>query len=137
MADKTTQFKFQVAKKKPAQQVVFGWASVAVDDDGNAIIDKQGDIIEPDELEKAVYDYVLTSRDGGEMHERGGTGTLIESIIMTPEKAQAMGIPDVKKVAWWVGYKIHDPEVWKKVESGDYSEFSIEGKAKRIETDAD
>ena len=34
--------------------------------------DFQGDMIDPETLEKAVYDYVEESRDGGEMHKRLG-----------------------------------------------------------------
>jgi hypothetical protein len=30
---------------------------------------------------------------------------------------------------WWVGFKVDDPEVWAKVESGEYKMFSIGGTA--------
>ena len=41
----------EIKKLDPAQNLVFGWASVAITVDGNQVIDKQGDIIPTDELE--------------------------------------------------------------------------------------
>ena len=40
-----------------------------------------------DELEKAAYQYVLNSRDGGEMHVRKGVSTMVESVVLTKESA--------------------------------------------------
>lgn len=66
------------------------------------------------------------------MHERGGCAELVESIIFTPEKLKALGLPkDSLKTSWWIGFYVTDDEVWKKVKSGEYSMFSIEGKAFR------
>ena len=36
----------------------FGWASVAIAENGETLEDWQGDIIEPDELESAAYKFV-------------------------------------------------------------------------------
>lgn len=67
------------------------------------------------------------------MHERGGIGVLIESIMFTKEKVRAMGIPEgTVPEGWWVGFHVTDPEVWEKVKNGTYSMFSIEGEAQRI-----
>ena len=108
--------------------IVFGWASVAKDTSGRPVFDWQGDIFEPEVLEEAVYDYVLNFRDGGEMHKKRGVATLIESVIFTKEKMASMGIPEgIVPEGWWVGYKIHDPDVIAKVKSGFYKMFSIEG----------
>ena len=49
-----------VQKMVPDQQLIFGWASV-VEKNGVLIIDKQGDIITPETLEDAAYDFVLHS----------------------------------------------------------------------------
>lgn len=49
--------------------------------------------MEPEELENAAYEFVLLYREGGEMHERDGAAVLIESVVFTEEKMQAMGIP--------------------------------------------
>ena len=96
--------------------------------------DFQGDMIDPETLEKAVYDYVEESRDGGEMYKRLGVATLIESIVFTKEKMSALGIPDgTIPEGWWVGFRVSDPDVWEKVKDGTYKMFSIEGTGERVE----
>lgn len=126
---------FEIAKTADDQRLVFGWLSVSQDEDGNTVIDSQGDMIEPEELEKAAYDYVLYARAAGEMHERiEGVGRLVESIVFTKEKQEALGIPPgLLPVGWWVGFKVDDPDVWQKIKSGEYRAFSIGGTGFREE----
>lgn len=116
---------------------VFGWASV-VEVDGQPVIDRQGDWITPDEIEKAAYEYVIKSRVGGHQHKRTEQGAfhasdMIESIVFTPEKIAKMGLPDDFPVGWWVGYKVRDDETWAKVKKGDITGFSIHGRGKRAQ----
>lgn len=121
-----------VIKSDDDSRLVFGWANVAVRVDGEQIIDWQGDAIDTEDLEKAAYSYVADFGTAGEMHQRGGVGHVIESIIFTKEKAEALGIPaDILPEGWWIGFKITDDEVWEKIKSGEYSMFSIEGEAIR------
>lgn len=102
--------------------------------DGELIEDWQGDIIEPEELENAAYEYVRLYGDSGEMHERGGVAVLIESVVFTEEKMQAMGISaGTLPIGWWIGFKVTDEDVWQKVKDGTYPMFSIEGEAERVE----
>lgn len=125
---------FLVAKTEPDKMLVFGWANAATRKDGAQIEDLQGDVIDPDELEKAAYDHVLRFRSAGERHDPRlrSKGRLIESCVFTKEKQAAMGIPPgVLGEAWWVGYKIDDPDAWAKIKSGEYKMFSVEGKGKR------
>lgn len=120
---------FTIAKLDEDERTVFGWASVAADAGGDLLVDHHSDIIEPAELEKAAYEYVLKFRGAGEMHRGQSVGQLVESLVMTPEKARAMGIRQPMATAWWVGYKIDDPEVFAKIKDGTYSMFSIQGTA--------
>ena len=116
--------------------LAFGWASVAVRTDGEQVEDLQGDIIDPEDLEEAVYDYVQFYGDGGEMHRRGGVAKLVESVVFTKEKARSMGIPDgTVPEGWWIGFRVLDPDVWDKVKDGTYSMFSIEGTGARVEVE--
>ena len=62
--------RFKIAKSDDDKHLAFGWANVAIRADGEEIEDWQEDIIEPEELENAAYQYVLLYREGGEMHER-------------------------------------------------------------------
>lgn len=114
------------------QRLVFGWANVALAADGSQILDSHQDMIDPDVLEKAAYDYVLRFRDAGQMHSGGSVGRLVECFMVTPEKLAAMGLaPDALPIAMWVGFKIDDPDVWDKVKKGEYPMFSIQGRAVR------
>jgi hypothetical protein len=126
------------------KRLAFGWASV-VSLDGQPVLDKQGDLIDPDEIEKAAYQYMLVSRKGGEMHKRrtGPDGQdepvhvadIVESFVVTPEKIEKMGLPEDMPQGWWVGYKVHDDEAWRKVKNGEYKGFSIHGRGRRTPTE--
>lgn len=126
--------KFTITKTEPDKMLVFGWGNVAITKDGEQVTDLQGDVIDPEELEKAAYDHVLNFRNTGERHDPGlrRKGRLVESCVFTKEKQEAMGIPPgTVPEGWWVGYKIDDPDAWEKIKKGDYQMFSIEGKGQR------
>ena len=57
-----TKRKFQVKKTNNEKMQAFGWASVAIAENGETLEDWQGDIIEPDELESAAYKFVEIGR---------------------------------------------------------------------------
>lgn len=114
------------------QRLIFGWANVAATADGQPVVDSHGDIIPPEVLEKAAYQFNLTFRDAGQMHSGGSVGRLVESFMSTPDKLEAMGLQrDAMPVGLWVGFKIDDADVWAKVKSGEYPMFSIQGRARR------
>lgn len=126
--------KFKIAKKDDDKMLAFGWANVSITVDGEVVEDYQEDIVEPEVLEAAAYTFVELYREGGEMHERGGAAVMVESVVFTEEKMQAMGIPEgTLPVGWWIGFKVTDTDVWEKVKDGTYSMFSIEGEAIREE----
>lgn len=129
----------QIAKYKDDDQLVFGWASVAKDAQGNRPLDWQGDVIDPEDLEEAVYKFNLEFRESNDMHQPNSVnGTLVESVMFTKAKMQAMGIPEgTVPEGWWVGFKIDDTVAYQKVKQGIYKMFSIEGSAKRIPVNLD
>jgi cation transport regulator ChaB len=126
---------FVVSKVDQDQQKIFGWASVTMIGD-EVVVDKQEDIIPDDELEKAAHDYCLYHRVQGDMHERMGVGRLIESALFNQERWD-LGFrhidPDtgLRKFGWFVGFRVDDPGVWKRIKDGELPEFSIGGKATR------
>lgn len=121
-----------VSKVDTERQLVFGWASVAVAKAGDPLVDKQGDMIEPDVLEDAAYEFVLNFREADEMHQQVTKGHLVESLAVTPDKLEAMGLaPDALPLGWWLGFKV-DADTFAKVKSGHYKMFSIEGTAERV-----
>lgn len=123
----------EISKADAPRGLVFGWAQIAQRADGTTLVDKQGDFIDdPSELEDAAYDFVLNSRDGGEMHVRKGVSRLVESFMGTEEKYKAMGIPEgTLPIGWWTGWKIDDPAVIAKVQRGEYPQFSVHGRGIR------
>ena len=128
------QVNFEVKKSVDDKKQVFGWANVAEDEQGNLLEDYQGDSITSEELEKTAYDYVLKFRDAGERHNPAlrKKGKMIESIVFTKEKLQALGSPeDSLPCGWWVGFQITDDNTWEKIKKGEYNMFSIEGTGQR------
>lgn len=130
-----------ISKVDDDKRQVFGWASVT-DLNGEPVTDRQNDWIAADELEKAVYDYVLKSRVGGTMHERVGksqpkaTSEMIESFVITPEKIEKMGLPEGSlPIGWWTGFQVRDENTWDKVKKGELMSFSIHGMGKRQKVD--
>lgn len=123
-----------ITKSDDEKMLAFGWANVSISTEGEVVEDLQDDIIEPEELETAAYRFVEFYREGGEMHEEKGKAVLVESVVFTKEKMEAIGIPEgTLPVGWWIGFKVLDKDVWEKVKNGEYPMFSIEGTAKRIE----
>jgi hypothetical protein len=126
------QFEFAITKMDAAQRLVFGWAMISKTAAGVLVTDLQGDQIEPEDLEKAAYEFVLNKRAAGEMHTGNAQGQLVESIVFTPEKMAKMGIPEgVLPSAHWVGFLL-TPELFKKVQNGTRMMFSIQGDAERV-----
>jgi hypothetical protein len=126
----------KIMKTDDEKQMIFGWASM-VQKGEYLIVDKQGDMILPEELESAAYDYVLEARDHGERHQVLGTGKMVESMVFTDDKQKALGI-SIKDadgdqlVGWWTGFKVND-DLWAKHKSGEYLEFSIGGSSASTE----
>lgn len=122
-----------IAKVNEDEHLVFGWASVSVRKDGEQVEDLHGDLIDPQDLEDAAYEFVLKFREANAMHEGPVVGQLVESFVSTPEKLAAMGLAtDALPTGWWAGWHIDNEEVWAGVKSGKYSAFSIEGQAQRV-----
>lgn len=128
----------EISKVDEEKRQVFGWCSLT-EVDGQPVVDRQGDYIPLNEVEKSAYNYVIYSRKGGDMHKRDGdqplhTSDLIESFVVTPEKLEKLGLErDAIPHGWWVGFKINDDKQWEDVKKGDRAHFSIHGKGQRVE----
>ncbi len=128
----TDDIPFTVAKFNDEEQIAFGWANVSMRVDGEIVVDRQGDIIEPEVLEKAAYNFMLDFRDSGVNHEGPSIGQVVESVVFTPDKLVAMGVAkDTLPLGWWIGVKLEDAAVFKRVKDGDLPMFSIQGSAER------
>lgn len=119
-----------ITKTQEDQRLVFGWASI-IEKDGKTVVDSQGDMISEGDLENAFYDFAKDARGTGQMHEGAGFGDLVECMVFTKQKQEALGI-DLGKVGAWVGFRVPQ-EIFAKVKSGEYPAFSIQGYGKRVE----
>lgn len=121
-----------VAKIDDDRQIVFGWANVCVTCKGERLVDHHDEVIDPEDLESAAYDFNLNFRDAGEDHQGDVKGRLIESFFVTPEKLERMGLAkNALPQGWWVGFKVDDPDAWDRVKKGHHRMFSIQGVARR------
>ena len=117
----------QILKADDEQRMVYGWASV-VTEKGEAVVDRQGDVIEPDTLVKAVNKFMEHVRVGKEMHQGEQIGRVIHSLPITKEIGESLGIQSDRE-GWVVAFKVYDDDVWSRVKSGELAAFSIGGKA--------
>lgn len=125
---------FNISKTKEEQMLVSGWANVAINADGSIPLDWQGDIISPEELEKAANAFMIDYRQSGTMHRGSSVGIVVESIVFTKDKQIALGIPEgIVPMGWFITVKLFDKEVFDKVKSGHLKMFSIQGKGQRVQ----
>lgn len=120
-----------VLKVDDEQGLVYGWAYVSTED-GNLLVDSQGDSIEPIEMEKMATDFMLNSRNAKVMHKGEDVGTFVHSFPMTNDIMKAFDIY-CDREGWIVAMKPASEEVMKAYKSGDYTGFSIGGKAGDVE----
>ena len=125
--------KYEVAfsKQDDEQRIVWGWASVSTED-GELVVDTQGDTITPVEMEKMANDFMAGVRKAKAMHEGPKIGEFIHSFPMTKELMKAFDIHSDRE-GWIVAAKIYDDNVWEAIKSGEMTGFSIGGRAEKRE----
>jgi len=129
---------FEILKVDAPRQIVYGWGNVSVEG-GSLETDSQDDQIEPDELDEAVVDFMLHSRESGVMHEGESVGKVVASMVSTPDvmKAflgEAIGEDALAKIpiGWMLGVRVEDKAVFKLVVTKQLRAFSIQGSAERV-----
>lgn len=127
VSELTKNIEGQILKADDEQRMVYGWASV-VTEKGEPVVDRQGDVIEPDTLVKAASKFMEHVRVGKEMHKGNQIGAVIHSMPITKEIGESLGIQSDRE-GWIVAFKVYDDEVWDKVKSGELAAFSIGGRA--------
>ena len=121
----------KILKTDDEQRMVYGWASV-VTENGEPVVDRQGDVIEADTLVKAVNEFMEHVRVGKAMHVGEQVGTVVHSLPITKEIGEALGIQSDRE-GWVVAYKVFDDDIWTMVKSGELAAFSIGGRAQKEE----
>ena len=131
VSDMTKSIEGKILKTDDEQRMVYGWASV-VTEKGEAVVDRQGDVIEADTLVKAVNEFMEHVRVGKAMHTGEQVGTVVHSLPITKEIGDALGIQSDRE-GWVVAYKVFDESIWDMVKSGELAAFSIGGRAMKDE----
>jgi hypothetical protein len=128
---------FVIKSVDKVRKQVFGY--ILVPDE----VDKQGDTIVAEEVEKAAHSFMKNMAFGttkgtgtGLQHQVfAGVGYPIQSAIdYTGDIGKGAGLDAGKPGGWWAGVQITDDEVWKGVEEKKITGFSIGGFGKRTPT---
>lgn len=123
----------KITKVDEEQRIIYGYASV-VTKGGKPVVDRQGDIISPDTMEKAATEFMLGARNGLTMHKGEPTTTIVHSMPFTKEIQDAFGIESDLE-GWLIAVKVHDDETWERQKAGEFTGFSIGGRATKVELD--
>ena len=126
-------FEGEVLSKREEEHLIWGWASV-VSKDGVPVVDLGGDIIPPSVMEEAATEYMLTSRQGLDMHDGEPTAITVHSFPLTKQIAELFGI-SCDREGWIICQKVLDEDVWASIKQGDRLAFSIGGAAQYVEVD--
>lgn len=118
-----------ITKLDEEQRIAYGWFSV-IEEAGRPVVDSQGDVITEATLVKAVHEFVLDSRAGKLMHQGRRVADIVESVVLTKDLQNALGI-DVGRVGWFGAMKFRDDKVWDRVKNGELRAFSIGGTGSR------
>lgn len=133
MSDVSMSVDFDVSKSNSKLRLVSGWANVSVNANGSLPLDWENDVIPPDVLEKAAINFMKDYRGSGVQHMGDVQGVVVESIMFTKDKQEAIGItPGTVPEGWFITVQVASDELFEKVKSGKYKMFSIQGKAKKI-----
>lgn len=87
-------------------------------------------VFDADVIEKIVHKFMreLRNKEVNINHEQKTNGAyLFESFILkSGHKGVYPEFSDIEPGSWIVSYKIEDPELWRKIKSGDLNGFSVE-----------
>ena len=119
----------RILKADTEKRTVWGWVSI-VSKAGSPVVDLQGDVMDADELERAMHDYVRRSRVGKRQHRGAPAMELVESVVLTKAKQAAMGV-DLGFEGAWAGFYVHDDATWEAAKAGKLTGFSIGGSGVR------
>lgn len=88
------------------------------------VVDAQGDVVSPEEIERAAHRFLAEGGGVAEMHGATGAGDVVESFIARE------GDPLFTPGAWVLGVRLA-PAAWERVRRGELTGFSVGGRAVR------
>ena len=121
----------KILKIDEEQRIIYGWASVTTYK-GELVVDLQGDVIKTETLHKAFNEFMKGVRVGKINHSGEQVGQIVHSFPMSKDICEALEIQSDKEGVI-SGFYVTDDDLWEKVKSGEYAEFSIGGRAQKQE----
>ena len=123
-----TKYEVDFKKSDTSQQIVFGEVYVPNrrDTDGNFMTSET--------IEKMAHEFLTNKLNGAISKSHDGNtdkGCVVESFIARE------GDPDFIAGSWVVGVHVPDAEIWKSIEAGELTGFSIEGTGELIEEETE
>lgn len=115
-----------IKKSDGVKHVVYG---VVLEPD---VEDLQGDIISAEEIEQAAHNFMASYQIIVDRHEAMADARPVESYI-APIDFEMAG-QTIKTGSWVMAVKIFNVDLWDKIVAGEYTGFSIGGRA-NAETD--
>lgn len=113
-----------IVKRDEEQQIVTGAALVPDRPD------KEGDVVRKDTIETVAYDYMARHQTINENHDQipRDEHAIVESYIAPQDLT--LGGTELPEGTWVLSAKLGD-QAWRKVKSGEFSGFSIEGRGEK------
>ena len=111
-------------KSDTKKQIVFGEVYVP------SRKDTDGNFMTAETIEKMAHDFLANKKNSQISKSHDGNadkGVVVESFIARE------GDPDFIAGSWVVGVHVPDTEIWKSIENGELTGFSIEGTGTLIE----
>lgn len=129
-----------ILKADSRGQFIRGWAYV-VADEGGQVVDYSGDVMGGltidegmQEIRKSAHDFISDFRTARVHHGGKAVGEIVESVIIDDAFADAVGAV-TKRRGWWIGMRVDDEAIQKRIRSGDLKQFSIGGRGKRLKVE--
>jgi hypothetical protein len=130
-----------ILKADTRGEFVRGWAYVVADENGK-VVDYSGDMLGGPtvaegmvEVRKMAHDFIDGVRGCKVIHKGRNVGEIVESVVIDDAMAETLGITN-KRRGWWIGMRVDDPEVQKRIRSNELKQFSVGGKGQREKVDA-
>lgn len=112
-----------ISKADVRRQIVYGVVLAPY------VVDLDGDVMTPDDIETAAHDFMAGGATIGYWHDRPADAHVLESYIAPVD--MELGGQTITKGSWILVTKINDPDIWAQIESGAIRSYSIGGTGKR------
>ncbi len=132
-AEVTKDFRFLVPVEKAAsaRRITYG---VVLEPDTE---DLQGDVMKAEDIELSAHAWMEESQVGGEMHTEIVKGAFVVESFLAPadfDVDTAEGTETVKKGSWVLAMRWPE-EIWKRIEGGELTGYSVGGQGVRLDAE--